>query len=671
MIVSWNWLAQYVPLAMDRAELEHRLAMAGLNHESTERHGDDWVIDLEVTSNRPDCLGHLGVAREISVLWELPLEVPQPDWPVHGDCVTQLTRVSISCPRLCARYTARVIRGVRIGPSPDWLARRLESVGIAVINNVVDISNYVMMECGQPLHVFDLRRLRGPEIIVREALPGEQFEAIDHRRYPLEPGMCVIADAERAVAIAGVMGGVDSEVSDTTTDLLIESAEFAPLAIRTTARKLGLHSPSSYRFERGVDPLGVDWASRRCCELILKLAGGHLAPGVWDVGAPLEKRAPIALRLNQLSRLLGIDVPVEEVRRTLVALGGEQVTAGPDRVTFTPPSWRRDLTREIDLIEEVGRIHGYDRIPEDVGVPMVASHRRDDDRVLAKVRHTLTAAGFDEAMTASVVPLEWCESFSPWSDAPPLRSSIAMLKGADVLRKSLIPSLLDTRRFNESVGNPEIELFETARIYLPQPQGLPREQHTLGATSGNDFLTLKGLVESLLGVLHVTPPLSVSPAAVPLLDPERQCRLSLGEHLLGYLGEVTAAACKLLGLRGPTSVLEIDLQLLAELARLIPRYEPLSDYPSISRDLNLIVDEEVSWTQLETTIRLAAGALLETLSFQEIYRDPSKDGTNKKRLLFSVALRSADRTLTNEQADQIREAVVDACHREHGAVLLG
>ena len=212
MIVSWNWLKDYVALDMDPAELAQRLAMAGLNHESTQRVGDDLAIDLEVTSNRPDCLGHIGVAREIAVLWRQPLRVPDPCPPTSGPDVAQLTRVSIACPQLCYRYTARVMRGVKIGPSPAWLADRLRSIGIAVINNVVDVSNYVMMECGQPLHVFDLRRLRGPEIIVREALPNEQFPAIDHRVYPLEPGMCVIADARHPVALGGVMGGVESEV---------------------------------------------------------------------------------------------------------------------------------------------------------------------------------------------------------------------------------------------------------------------------------------------------------------------------------------------------------------------------------------------------------------------------------------------------------------------------
>jgi phenylalanyl-tRNA synthetase beta chain len=671
MIVSWNWLQDYVALDMDPAELAHRLAMAGLNHESTERVGQDLAIDLEVTSNRPDCLGHLGIAREVSVLWSRPLRVPDPQPPTGGPEVGQITKVSIACPDLCLRYTARVIRGVKIGPSPAWLASRLHSIGMAVINNVVDVSNYVMMECGQPLHVFDLRRLQGPEIIVREALPKEQFPAIDHRLYPLDPGMCVIADAQRAVALGGVMGGSESEVSETTTDLLIEAAEFSPLSIRTTARKLGLHSPSSYRFERGVDPVGVEWASRRCCQLIVELAGGQLAPGVLDVGAPTTRRPPITLRLSQLPRVLGIEISGEEVERILTALGNERTSRTRDSLEFVPPSWRRDLTREIDLIEEVARIHGYDQIPEDVGVPMAPSHRTHEDRVLERVRQAMTAAGFDEALTASVVPRPWCDALSPWSSAPPLTANTPMLKGADTLRMSLIPSLLEARRLNESVANDPIELFESARIYLAQPDGSPREQWTLAATSGGGFHAVKGVVETVLEILHVATPLSVAASSLPLLEPDRQGRLELKDRLLGYLGEVSAHGLKQFGLRSPTTVLELDLGVLAAVAELVPQQRTLSDFPAIARDLNLIVDESVLWADLSSTIRAAAGPLLEALQFQEVYRDPQKDGAEKKRLLFSITLRSPDRTLTSEEADQTRDHVVSACRDKHQAVLLG
>ncbi len=309
MLVSWNWLKQYVPLSMPLEEFERRLMMAGLNHEGTAEVAGDLAIDLEITSNRPDCLGHIGIAREVAVLWGHPLTLPAANPKESKTPVGGLVKVRIDCPDLCLRYTARVIRGVKIGPSPRWMTRRLETVGLTAINNVVDISNYVLMECGQPLHTFDFGKLKGGEIIVRRPLAGETIEAIDHKTYPLGPEMCMICDAQDPVAIGGVMGGAQTEIAADTHEVLIEAAEFDPVSIRNTARQLNLHSDSSYRFERRVDPEGLDWASRRCCELILELAGGELAAGMVDVGRRPPRREPIVLRFSQLKRVLGIDVP--------------------------------------------------------------------------------------------------------------------------------------------------------------------------------------------------------------------------------------------------------------------------------------------------------------------------------------------------------------------------
>jgi phenylalanyl-tRNA synthetase beta chain len=680
MIVSWNWLKDYVDLDLDPREVELRLMMAGLNHEGTETVDDDLAIDLEVTSNRPDCLGHIGVAREIAVLFERPLKIPAADVKGSAPAVDTITKVRIDCPSLCYRYTARVIRGVRVGPSPDWLARRLRTLGLAVINNVVDISNYVLMESAQPLHAFDLGKLRGPEIIVREALPGETLEAIDHRNYELSPGMCVIADIDQAVALGGVMGGALTEVSESTTDLLVESAEFAPVSIRSTARKLNLHSPSSYRFERGVDPEGVDWASRRCCEMILDLAGGQLAEGVLDVGREIPPRQPVVLRFSQLKRLLGITVPDEEVRRILQALGIEELRADRETGEVVRPSWRRDLTREVDLVEEVARIHGYEKIPEDVAVPMWPSHRSDEQRVLEKIRGVVTAAGFDEAMTASITPPEWSDAFSPWSDEPPLVSQWPMkgiladapkeLSPADRVRRSLIPSLLEARRYNESLSNPQIELFETARIYLPGKEPLPTEQPTLALVSGQDYLFVKGVIEQLLETLAPGTQLDIAPLKHPLFDDQKACELRVAGKLLGFLGEVSAAGQKQFGLRQEVTCAELSLQPLYAMAILIAKHQPLSPYPSMARDLNLIVDESVRWADLVSTVRATAGDVLESITYQETYRDPQRDGAGKKRLLFSFTLRSSERTLTGEQADAIRDEIVAACRDQCGAQLL-
>ncbi|MCA9150187.1 MAG: phenylalanine--tRNA ligase subunit beta [Planctomycetales bacterium] len=672
MIVSWNWLKEYVPLTMSPDELAHRLAMSGLNHESTTAVGNDFAIDLEVTSNRGDCLGHIGVAREVSVLWQQPLSVPAIALPTGKTPVSQLTQVRIDCPELCPRYTARVIRGVKIGPSPAWLADRLRAVGIAVISNIVDITNYVLMECGQPLHAFDFDKLTGQQIIVRAAQQNEEFVAIDHRAYTLTRDMCVIADAERPVALGGVMGGATSEVSDTTTSVLLEAAEFAPLSIRGTARSLRLHSPSSYRFERGVDPVALEWASRRACQLILELAGGELAEGVIDVQpkqpAPPQ---PVVLRYSQIKRILGIELEQDRVLRILQDLGMKLDSKTDQTATWISPSWRRDLSREIDLIEEVARINGYDQIPEDVGVPMAPSSRPDRHRVLSRVRDTLTASGFHEAMTVSVVDEKSSSCFSPWSDAAPIRTSMPMLRGADCLRRSLVPSLLESRRVNESLANDTIELFETAKVYLPTTAGLPEEQWILSLTSGRDFRTVKGTLEAMLEALHVTAELKAEPYSHDFLDPSCACRLLLGGELLGFLGGVSKSGRKQIGLRRETIVAELKLAVLTQFSQLIPQHHPLSPYPAIDFDFNFIVAERVRWDALAATVTQAAGSLLENIAYQETYRDAEKDGKDRKRLLFSVRLRSTDQTLTGDQADEVHRAIITACQEQHQAELLG
>lgn len=670
MIVSWNWLKDYLKLSVSHEEVASRLMMAGLNHESTAPVGEDLAVDLEITSNRPDCLGHLGIAREIGVLFDTPLTIPDPQPAATGPKVDALTSVKIECPELCPRFTARVIKGVRIGSSPAWLANRLKTLGLNSVSNVVDVTNYVMFESGQPIHAFDFKALKGGKIIVRRAAAGEKFTALNHATYELDEKICMIADAERTVGIAGIMGGLDTEVSPATTDLLIEVAEFAAPAIRYAARKLGLHSPASYRFERTVDPHMVDWTSRRCCELILKVAGGTLCEGVVDIGRAPPSLPKVTLRYSQIPRILGIDVPPLEVARILTALGAAAAEKSPDAISVTAPSWRRDLTREIDLVEEVARIHGYDKIPEDVGVRMAPSHKSDLERVVGRMRHALTAAGLDECLTPSVVSREWTAS-GFWSTQPALYTNIPMLKGADHLRTSLVPSMLEVRRVNESLANQSIELFEIASVYLPSDKDLPEEFKLASICSSGDFYRVKGVLESLVEAVSATAPLRFVPLDHPMLDATRACEVFLGETRWGVIGELASDFAKAQGIRSAVTIAEVRIDSLLAAANLIPRMKKTSDFPAMSRDLNLIVDEVVRWADLETTVRAASGPALEQVRYQETYRDAKRDGEGKKRLLFTLTLRPAEKTLTSEEADQVRDAVLAACKAKHSAVMVG
>ncbi len=658
MIVSWNWLKQYVPLRMSVEELAQRLTMAGLNHEETVEVEGDLAIDLEVTSNRPDCLGHLGIAREVAALWELPLSVPEAQPPEEGPPVEELTAVEVQCPDLCPLYTARVIEGVQVGESPAWLRRRLRTVGINTVNNVVDVTNYVMLECGQPLHAFDLDRLQERRIVVRRAAGGETLEAINHRTYELEPWMCVIADARRPVGLGGVMGGAETEVSEQTTRLLIEAARFDPVTIRNTARRLNLHSASSYRFERGTDPEGVDWASRRCCELIREVAGGRIARGVIAVGGPPPARPKITLRLSQLPRVLGIEVPREAVLRILRALGMDpQENNGT--VQVVAPSWRRDLEREIDLVEEVARLYGYEHIPEDASVPLAPVRTSPQEQVIERVQQVLVAAGFHEALTPSVVDQPQWEWWHPWSSADPLCTQTPVLGRARLLRQTLVPSLLECYATNEKLGNDQVELFEVARVYLPQPKTLPQEPLLLALLSQRDYAAVLGVIEALVERITGHRELSIRPAGQVVFSAQ-SAQLWLDDELLGYLGQLTPEAAKALDVRRTPVVAELRMEVLFQQARLVPRYHPLPDTPAMRYDVNYVVPADTTWAQIKQVVQQAAGELLERLQYQETYQNRQLAQQKRKKVLFSLWFRAPGRTLTHEEANRLKEQIDQA-----------
>ena len=682
MIVSWNWLSQYVDLKMPHDDLVDRLTMSGLNHEGTEAVGKDQAIDLEVTSNRCDCLGHIGVAREVAALYETELRIPDPQPATGSDSIDKHCSVKIESPETCFRYTARLIKGVKIGPSPDWMQQRLEALGIGIVNNVVDATNYVMFECGQPLHAFDFAKIKDGKVVVRNATADEKFNAIDHREYTLSPGMCVIADSADPIALGGVMGGADSEVSESTTDVLIEAAYFEQLAVRNAARKLKLHSPSSFRFERNVDSANLDWASRRVCELILESAGGELLEGMIDVGEDPKTPEPVTLRYSQLSRLLGIEIPDAFVAQSLEKLGLVIQKSDDESVTAIPPTWRKDLTRECDLVEEVGRIYGFDKIPDNVNVPMAASYRPKTDRVIDKIRGVMTAAGYDEAVTPSLVPEPWSEAFTPWSDAPPMISSQPMsgvleeysknIGSVNLLRRSLVPSLIEVKRINEYRSNIDVSLFEVAKVYLTVGEEVIPDQPTkLAVVSDRDFYSVKGVIESLVLAISPAAELSITACSHDLLDASQSGELSIGGERLGWIGQVSKSGRKQFGLRSDAIVAELDLAVLEKQAVMVPQHASLSTFPPVSRDLNFIVDDAVRWGELESTVRSACGELLESVEYRETFRNEKNDGPGKKRLLLSVVLRSATATLTGKQADDVCQSIISDCKSKHAAALVG
>jgi phenylalanyl-tRNA synthetase beta chain len=683
MIISTNWLADYVQLPGTTAEFVHRLLMAGLNHESTTAVGDDEAIEIEVTSNRPDCLGHVGVAREAALLFGRPLHVPDPR-PLEGPTpAARSVAVAIEAGDICPFYSARVIRGVKVGPSPPWLVERLRTVGVASVNNVVDVTNYVMLETGQPLHAFDLAKIRGGRIVVRRARAGEPFEAINHKTYELTDRMGVIADGERPVALAGVMGGADTEITATTTDILLESAQFAPLPVRAAARGLVLASDSSYRFERGPDPAMVDWAGRRAAALILEFAGGTLEAGTVEAGRLACTPAVIPLHPGRVAEVLGVDVPDERQREILAGLGFVAEPGGSHR--WRAPTWRRDAWREIDLVEEIARIEGYDRVPEDVAVAARPVEWSARERTIRAAGEVLVAAGFCEAMTRSVVSEALEAEGGPWGGATPLSISPALVRGADRLRRTLLPSLLEARAGNAAVGTSDADLFEIARAYVARAtadEAAPspvEEPLLLSFVSGGGFAHGKGLAAAVLARLGLDgrrgpERIEYRPFAWNLFAAGRGAELVLhgagGEACrVGVLGEVAGAVASRAGLEGPIVAGELRLDRLEFAAgRDRPLVRP-SDFPAVQRDVNLVVDDGVPWATLEAAIHESAGGLLEDCRLVQVWQDAERLGPGRKSMVVTLRLRSGTGTLSRDEATAAVDAMVAECGRRAGAVL--
>ncbi len=622
------------------------------------------------------------------MLFERPLRLPDPRPATAGAGVETLTSVAIEAPEVCSRFTARVISGATVRESPWWLRKRLETLGVRPISNIVDVTNYVMFEIGQPLHAYDLDRLAGRRLVVRRARPGETLKAINGKVYELSGEMLVIADAERPVGLAGVMGGLETEIGTATKNVLIEAAQFDAMSVRKTSRALGLFSPSSHRFERPIDPEATDWASRRCAELILETAGGTLHPGVIDLGPKRPAREPLTLRLDQIPRVLGIEIDRATVERILKALGLEPKgsTDSHSTLTFVPPTWRSDLEREIDLIEEVARIHGYEHIPEDRAVPLTSAPRGPRERVEGAIREAMTGFGFDEAVTYSlvahnlsprvgpvVVPIQL-----PLTDHP-LKVDHSSRQRDGFLRRSLVPSLLAARSHNEAHGILDADLFEIADVYLPRSdQGIPDQPAKLGMVSGRSVREFKGIIETLLARLHVSGPVEIRAQNTNMFRDGRSGEILIGGTSLGYFGEVregwqvTARDAvtfdKKLELRGVCHAAELDLSILIKTAVLIPQNKALPPFPSVERDLSLVVARSLPWAELADAVTGAAGSTLEDVQFLDTFHGGNVP-EGQHSVHFALRFRHPERTLTGEEVDRSVRAVIEACSARFEAAL--
>ncbi|MBN2211192.1 MAG: phenylalanine--tRNA ligase subunit beta [Sedimentisphaerales bacterium] len=668
MKISLEWLREYVDYTGSTQELAELFTHVGLPVEVIEPVGDDWMLDVEVTSNRPDCLGHIGLAREVATVTGAALRLPDVSFPETGRAVTEWTRVEDQAPDLCGRYTARIIDGVTVGSSPEWMRRRLETVGLRAISNVVDITNYVMMEVGQPLHSFDYARLAEGKIVVRRARAGEQMVTIDHSRMELQPEMLVIADAREPVAVAGIMGGLASEVNDTTKTILLESAHFDPLSIRGTSRALTLASDSSFRFERNVDDVATEWASRRATQLLAQLAGGKVAPGVIDVWPGKRPAAQAQMRLSRLAKLVGIVIPVDRVMRILDRLGFQPQVLDEDTVVCAVPSWRsKDVYREADLIEEVIRIHGYAHVPVDPKLEITVTVPDAVQRTRATVGAVLTGGGFFETVNVSFVEDKYLQLFAP-KEFEPVRVAHSSRKQANALRHTLLASLMEAHKRNQDAGNNTVNLYELAATHAPTGEGLPLETYRLGIAGACDFRTLRGTLEMLVQRLDRRMKLDVRPAEVAWAATGTGAELYLNNSLIGEAGMAGPDVIKTFDMNHDIVLAELDFSALVGLQGGPVAITPIMRFPGITRDLSLVLDEAVRWADIEAAIKGLGVEDMRQLDFVDIYRGKGVP-KDKKSLTLTMEFRHPERTLTHEEVDAGVEIILAAMKKTFAAEL--
>ena len=677
MFISYHWLKELTDTRLSPAELRDRLTMVGLAIDAVDEHGEDAVLDVEVPSNRPDCLSHVGIAREVTVIELGQLRLPAGEKPKTEGRSSDLTSVEIADPDLCPRYAGRLVRGVKIGPSPDWLVKRLEAIGQRPINNVADVTNYVLHELGQPLHAFDFEKLGGRRIVVRRAAPGEKLKTLDGVERTLTNDMLVIADAEKAVALAGIMGGEESEISNQTTDVLIESAYFDPNSVRQTARKLGMDTEASRRFERGADREGVLRAQQRCVDLICELAGGVATEDAIDVyPKPLGERV-VELRPERVPGLTSLSVETDEIVRILTGLGFERTGGSERRMTFRVPSWRIDVEQEEDLVEEVARHTGYDKIGSELPPSSMSGEYQPSEMQQRSLRRALNACGFDEAINFSFIQQESRFDLIPSlagheGDQPQLENPI--IEDAAWMRSTLLPGLLGSVRHNLNHGIRDVRLFEIGRIFSISKAGeLPDETLALGivATGGVleedkaqaerdlDFFDLKGALEAGIDWMNFAP-LSFTPTSSRHLRVGQSALISSsdGKQLgtIGRLAENVAASYKF---RQPVYVMELDLNALLSGPAKVIQYSPLPKYPSVMRDISLLVDRTVSLAEIFAVVNKQQVAECRSVKLVGTFEGGSIPAS-KRSVTLRLEYRSDERTLRDEEVEESHSRLTSA-----------
>jgi phenylalanyl-tRNA synthetase beta chain len=671
MKISLEWLRDYVDTNLSADEIGEILSNLGFPIEETQQVGNDTVLDVEITSNRGDCLGHIGLARELAAATGKELKIPAIDLQESDSDAHSMVLVEINEPDLCNRYTARIIENVKIGPSPEWMQKRLETIGLRSVNNIVDATNYVMMETGQPSHAFDNARICGQKIIVRKADNGEKLISIDETKCDLDDSMLVIADERIPVAIAGVMGGLNSEVSDETTTVLLEVAHFEPVTIRGAARKLVLQSEASFRFERHVDTENIEWVSARCAQLMAETSGGQVAKGIVDAYPAKKEPALISMRPSRMNALLGINIPQDKIMSILTSLGLNPQAEENDLITCIAPNWRHDLYREADLIEEVARCHGYDQIPIEPKIHIEVAPPNLREKTAGKVRTFLNGAGFYESINVTFVGAGTAQQFSEQTPEQHLSVADVSQKNLNLLRQNLIGSLISVLQSNYNVGNRPCRLFELADTFIPDadqaPGQLPNEHTRIGLAMDDDFRVMRGVIEGLVSGIAQDSMLEFKPASIKWAQAGAEIRLD-GQVLgvAGLLKTETAAQFDLE--KQAVTAAELDFDLLLEKAGAIPAAKPVPRFPAIVRDLSLILDEPIEWSMVTSVIQSKAPAELEEIDFTGMYRGkPIPDG--KKSITVSMRFRDEQGTLRHETVDGYQDTILAGLTETLGAEL--